>query len=223
MALKKSQEVILAELTESFENINKSFGNDGDFSLLNVVNLNGDITSEQRDALLGILHLIDGLQDYAVDELDIPEMHVFDFQEEEREGNTTVNIKTPNEKLFVMCANCKSDNVELKHWVNANTNKIGDCTDDDEDSWCNDCETHSGVYAAKLKPESKVIGFQVVGEEGTSVEGDIHPDMDASFCIYSLSQAREMLKNNDIIWRLLSVWENDIEEPTYMFVGDPRD
>jgi hypothetical protein len=37
--------------------------------------------------LTGILHLIDSIQDYAVDILGVPEMHVFDFEVEEgREG-----------------------------------------------------------------------------------------------------------------------------------------
>lgn len=38
------------------------------------------------DDLNGILALIDAIQDYAVDEMQIPEIHVFDFEvEEERE------------------------------------------------------------------------------------------------------------------------------------------
>lgn len=39
------------------------------------------------DDLDGILALIDALQDFAVDEMNISEMHVFDFElEEERSG-----------------------------------------------------------------------------------------------------------------------------------------
>ncbi len=47
--------------------------------------------------------------------------------------------------------------------------------------------------------------------------------MDASFCVYNLSQARKML-NKDALehWRLLTIWDGDIEIPTIMFSGDPR-
>lgn len=45
------------------------------------------LPKETEDVLESILGLIDAVQDYAVDVLGIPEMHVFDFeQEEEREG-----------------------------------------------------------------------------------------------------------------------------------------
>ena len=51
-------------------------------------------TKQIIDDLTGILHLIDSIQDYAVDELNVPEMHVFDFElEEEREN------ETPQEKF----------------------------------------------------------------------------------------------------------------------------
>lgn len=36
-----------------------------------------------RETIDGLIHLIDGLQDYAVDVLGIPEIHVFDFEAEE--------------------------------------------------------------------------------------------------------------------------------------------
>jgi hypothetical protein len=40
-------------------------------------------TQQIVDDLTGILHLIDSIQDYAVDELGVPEIHVFDFELEE--------------------------------------------------------------------------------------------------------------------------------------------
>jgi hypothetical protein len=52
-------------------------------TLLKVINeleMNGN---SNADDLISILDLIDALQDYAVDELGIPEMHVFDFELEE--------------------------------------------------------------------------------------------------------------------------------------------
>ena len=200
--------------------------------LLQTIN-NKAVSPMHKEGLEGILALIDALQDYAVDEMNVDPMHVFDFEEEDiRDGYTGINDAFNNpiqegNKIVHLCGNCNSDNVEMKKWVNANTDKVGDFASDgdDDDVWCNDCETHGGIYVATLKPDAKVIGFQVVGEEGTLKEGEIHPDMDASFCIYSLSQAKEMLEDNENghwHWRLLTIWEGDVEEPTFIFKGDPR-
>ena len=65
---------------------------------------------------------------------------------------------------------------------------------------------------------SSIIGYQVVDKK----TGEIHPDMDGSFCIYSLSQAMEMHKTSNN-WEYLIIKEGDIEEPTMMFEGNPND
>ena len=272
--------------------------------------------------LTGILHLIDALQDYAVDKLGISEMHVFDLEREEEreqekpieafarnsadrifdelcesdgfhqeddipsefiekimadkyhatiikaivkaqiledfektplafkfdvtaptgipiydsdmredyEGMVTAYIrhqwkKTQSRQLW-LCPICASDNVETKYWVNPNDNAIGtDC--EDERAYCNDCEQHVELLLTDVPANrEKVVGFQVVGVDGSDHEGEIHPDMDASFCLYNLSQANEMLKydkgKNDAGWKLLAIWTDDVEEPTFMFKGDPR-
>lgn len=282
----------------------------------------------------GILHLIDALQDYAVDEMGVPAIHVFDFeQEENRESGKPMKTADPkdfeqqpgetDEEFFArnnaqsifwmhiegtglyeeeeipeefiksivddpvhaanikdkirrdilkdvqtnpgnfdrdpegkltydytmydygyatieycrdryyetktknlwLCPSCGSDNVELKHWVNPNTNKVGtDC--EDEMGFCNDCQLPGELINADVKFWAKVEGFQVVGDEGTAEDGDIHPDMEGSFCLYNLTQARAMLNdpdNGDEQWKLLAIWSGDVEEPTIMFEGDPRD
>jgi len=132
-------------------------------------------------------------------------------------------------KTVLVCPNCKSDNVHVKMWVNPNTNEVIDSASDGEedDEWCDDCREHYKLNTVTLKPSAKVIGFQVVGEEHTKEEGNIHPDMAGSFCIYNLEQAREMIENSigrrfENNWRLLAIWEGDIEEPTFMFNGDLR-
>lgn len=183
--------------------------------------MNTVTTVEQAQQLEGILHLIDAIQDYAVDELGVPEMHVFDFElEEERE-----NPDPDKTKQIWLCGSCGSDNVEIKNWVNPNTGEVGtDC--EEEMGYCQDCETHSELILSTVKASAKVIGFQVVGDDGTAEDGEIHPSMDASFCLYSLSQAKEMLEDNDNgkeQWKLLAIWEGDVEEPTMMFEGNPRD
>jgi len=263
------------------------------------------------DDLTGILHLIDAIQDYAVDELGVPEMHVFDFElEEEREQSTPfenfardsaenifdelcesdgfhtddempskfiesmmadryqadiikakiraqiLNDLKENPEAFQyeknvpqydadmredyeglvtqyireqfnsgktksvwLCPNCGSDNVETKNWVNANTGELGtDC--EDEQGYCQDCQQHGELIAQELPLNKTVVGYQVVDDEA----GDIHPDMEGSFCLYNLSQAKGMLEEEiDGNWKLLCIWSGDVEDATLMFEGDPRD
>src|SRR5690606_1775643 len=101
-----------------------------------------------------------------------------------------------------------------------NTGEVGtDCEDDL--GYCQDCELHSELILSTVKASAKLEGFQVVDDEA----GDIHPDMDGSFCLYNMSQAQKMLhsKHDEGNWKLLAIWTGDVEEPTIMFEGDPRD
>jgi hypothetical protein len=129
-------------------------------------------------------------------------------------------------KTVYICTHCNSDKVQIKAWVNPNNNNEFVDEVPDELGWCEDEQLHGEIQTAELRADAKVIGFQVVGEDGTEQEGEIHPGMDASFCIYSLKQAQSMLGDNnhgDEQWRLLTIWTGDIEEPTMMFEGDPRE
>jgi hypothetical protein len=132
-------------------------------------------------------------------------------------------------KSLWLCPHCGSDNVETKMWVNPNTNTIGDCdAGEDGDGWCNDCEQHGELILQELPVSKKVVGFQVVGIEGTAQEDNINPLMAGSFCLYNRSQANEMLEKSNTTfvnwcWKLLTIWSGDVEEPTLMFEGDPRD
>ena len=127
-----------------------------------------------------------------------------------------------------LCSNCGSDRVQQKAWVDLNENSIDwDSSSDlidDEDYYCQDCEEHLAPITQDVPVKKKIIGFQVVSNCGGD---DIHPMMAGSFCIYSLSQAKEMLedrpgKNLFNEWKLLAIWTDDVEEPTMMFKGDPR-
>lgn len=284
---------------------------------------------ETEDVLEGILGLIDAAQDYAVDVLGIPEMHIFDFEEEEdregkrkpvaedklegetdeeyfartnaqtifwmhiegtflyenedmseefiksivddeqhaaaikdkirrdilndvqtnpdnfnrdEDGNLTYDytmydygfaieeycreqFNKDKTKQLWLCSNCGSDNIEMKVWRHANyfepdNNDRDDSTEDDE-CYCRDCNLVGEAINSELKYAAKVVGFQVVDDEA----GDIHPDMEGSFCLYNLSQANKMLhsKHDEGNWKLLTIWSGDVEEPTIMFEGDPRD
>lgn len=286
--------------------------------LLETIN-NDAVDPEHKEGLEGILALIDAIQDYAVDELGVPEMHVFDFElEEERENETPeekfartsaqlifdelcesdgfhtddempegfissimadnmhadiIKAKIRNQilndlkahpvlfditettkelqydgdmredyeglvtaylreifnngktKMVWLCPHCGSDNVDTKNWVNANTGEVGtDCEEDE--GYCNDCEERGELILSTLKESAKIVGYQVVGEDGHENEGDIHPLMEASFCLYSLSQAKAMINDDNTMykgeWKLLAIWTGDVEEPTIMFEGDPR-
>lgn len=122
-------------------------------------------------------------------------------------------------KTVFLCKNCRGNNVQTKMWVEINGNAVMDaCSDgEDDDNYCPDCGKHTGVYLVEQKDNTKLIGFQVVSNDD---KGDIHPDMDGSFCIYSLSQCQEMI-NDDDSWRLLAIYTDEVEEPTFMFKGNP--
>ena len=132
------------------------------------------------------------------------------------------------EKTIYICTYCNSDNVQIKAWVKPNENNlfVAEVNNGDELGWCNDCNLTTVIQTVAVKKNAKIIGFQVVGEDGTPEEGEMHPHIDASFCVYSLPQARAMLDDNDNgneRWRLMTIWEGDIEEPTMMFTGDPQE
>lgn len=120
---------------------------------------------------------------------------------------------------LLICSHCNSSNVQVKAWVKPNLNNRFVTIDNDQNEagWCCDCELYSHIISSELKLNARIIGYQVVGREGTKQEGDIHPDMYASFCVYSLEDAREMIKTNKNEWQLLTIWDGDIEEPTIMF------
>jgi hypothetical protein len=188
--------------------------------------MNTSTTVEEANTLEGLLSLIDAAQDYAVDEMGLDPMHVFDFEQEDGECTFefTSRCEEPastTKKVFV-CELCNSDNVRTKGWVNPNQDFQYDTDTGEEMGWCEDEELSSNIISTELKADAKVIGFQIVGEQGTVNEGKIHPDMDASFCLYNLSWCRARL-HEYCDWRLLTVWEGDVEEPTMMFEGNPRD
>jgi len=113
-----------------------------------------------------------------------------------------------------ICPRCGSDNVQFKQWVHANTGELMDSDIEDEDCWCDDCETHNTLITKDIPVKNKIIGFQVKIENGRiSLLNDE--------CVYSLNQATEMItQNNTLI--LHAVRKGDIENPIMMFTGDPR-
>ena len=121
-------------------------------------------------------------------------------------------------KSVWVCELCNSPNVQEKRWVDINNPsdiELQEMVEDEDNTvWCNDCEQHTNVHEVFLKKDAKVIGYQVVGEDYGFHEGEIHPDMAGSFCVYPLEWARKRLVAGE--WRLLTVWEGDIENPTFV-------
>ena len=173
------------------------------------------------DDLEGILHLIDALQDYAVDDVKIIDsIHVYDFEEEEER-----ETKPQSKKTKYVCAHCNSNNVQVKAWIKPNSNQVVDFVEDSEIGWCDDCQLSSVIETKDVDGFENVVGFQVIGEDGTAEEGKNHPHMYSKISIYNITQAQSMLDddNNSKQWKLLAIWTNDIEKPFRMFDGDPRD
>ena len=59
------------------------------------------------------------------------------------------------EKTILVCDECGGKSIQVKAWVDANTNEfIDDAADGDEDYWCDDCQDSTCFeseedYAAK--------------------------------------------------------------------------
>ena len=129
-------------------------------------------------------------------------------------------IDNPIIKPRYVCDNCGSDNVQIKAWVKPNNNNEYDSViedDDDYNDWCEDCQSHINVMVINMNVTHKIIGYQVVNHNS-----ELHPDISASFCVYSLPQANKMINNEIIKWSLITIYNNIIEKPTLMFNGDPR-
>ena len=127
-------------------------------------------------------------------------------------------------KTVIVCDVCGSDNVQSKAWVRPNQGNafVDLMTDEVQDNHCDDCNAGVSTTSVEKSMRSQVIGFQVV-----DADVNMHPHMDASFCLYNLEQARSMLDDDnqgDEQWELLAIWTGEVEEPTFMFeLGELRD
>ena len=52
---------------------------------------------------------------------------------------------------MLVCQNCEGSNIEVRAWIDPNTNKVVDlCSDgEDDDNWCRDCDEH--VYFTEIE------------------------------------------------------------------------
>jgi len=130
-------------------------------------------------------------------------------------------------KTLWVCPICGSDNVQFKTWTDANIFQAtcDECPMEDQDCHCKDCESNATLFLQEMPYLKEVIGFQVIGHDGVGHK-ILHPKMENNSCVYNLSQAREMIDEYFEDWRnfnLVTIWSGDIEEPTMMFKGNPRD
>lgn len=122
-----------------------------------------------------------------------------------------------------ICGVCGSIHVQQKAWVYLNGGGINDYIGDDiTDFWCEDCGSHPHDMDTRViktvNGAVKVQGYQVENDKQ-----ELHPAMDASFCLYSLEQAQEMISDDPSKWLLKAYYKGDVEKPTLMFKGkDPR-
>ena len=129
-------------------------------------------------------------------------------------------------KTVYICSHCNSDNVQVQAWVRPNEGMkyVDEVAEGDMPGWCDDCGLSAVIDTAEVKRRHKVVGFQVADDNHDGVEQ--HPHMETSYSLYSLGQARAMLdddNNGDEQWKLVAIWTDDVEEPEFMFEGDPRD
>jgi hypothetical protein len=218
--------IVKEELPEFMKNVDWKLLQQQKAILLTVINKD-EINPREKEGLEGILNLIDSLQDSAVDDFELAEDLVFSEDEEIEiatgiKDNKGTTLKIGDKTITKMlCAGCNSDNLDMNRTF-THENEKGKIV---SDVWCNDCQDFHPAYEAIFKSKKyRVEGFQVVSNDE---KGDIHPLMQASFCLYNLTQAREMLadlpgKNLFNEWQLLTIWTGDVEEATKMFKGDPR-
>lgn len=74
-------------------------------------NMKTDENPRIIEGLDGILNLIDALQDFAVDEMGVNQIHVFDFEEEDKREGYNGDLNTP------ATPEVKSPTTEYKVWV----------------------------------------------------------------------------------------------------------
>ena len=129
-------------------------------------------------------------------------------------------------KQMWVCPDCGSIHVQQTNAViNLNDSSIvWDERVGMEEYFCLDCdEPKKQLTLRDIKTVNGAVRVQ-----GYQVEDDKqcpHPDMEASFCLYSLEQANEMLLDGSVPgnWYLKAYYKGDVEEPTLMFKGkDPR-
>lgn len=119
-------------------------------------------------------------------------------------------------KSIMICSNCGSDNVLTIGSINDRTQTA--------QGYCSDCCITGEIHRSEFSETDHIIGFQVIKTK----DGELHDSITYDNQIYDISQCKDMmrlswgtLKNNS--YKLLSIWNIDIDNPKVMFDGDMRD
>ena len=107
--------------------------------------------------------------------------------EREEEDESQINV----------CECCGSRDIQVRAWVDGNTNEyISDIDDSDDDFWCDSCEeAHYFVSMKEYKERMYQWWKHLDLEENKRLSGDAG-DLDAWWNSLSFDQQREMYKKN---------------------------
>ena len=107
--------------------------------------------------------------------------------EREEEDESQINV----------CECCGSRDIQVRAWVDGNTNEyISDIDDSDDDFWCDSCEeAHYFVSMKEYKERMYQWWKHLDLEENKRLSGDAE-DLDAWWNSLSFDQQRELYKKN---------------------------
>jgi hypothetical protein len=112
-------------------------------------------------------------------------------------GQQLVSENVADESKIFVCECCGSQDIQIRAWVDGNTNEyISEITDDDDDFWCDACEEHHGFLTLKEYKEAMLRWWQTLDmEENKRLSGDAD-DLDAWWNNLTFDQQRILYKEN---------------------------
>lgn len=90
------------------------------------------------------LHSFEVYYDFMAAKRDFPDCVIAAYSGDDIEEPTYVDINEFNSEINV-CSECGGTNVEYKAWVHCETGEFNEVSNDKEDTWCNDCQEHTGI------------------------------------------------------------------------------
>lgn len=121
------------------------------------------------------------------------------------DGQKFASETTEDETTVYVCECCGSRNIQVRAWVDGNTNEyLSEITDDDDDFWCDACEEHHGFLTLEEYKKAMLRWWQTLDmEENKRLSGDAD-DLDAWWNDLTFDQQRTLYKEN--------FWEEDEDD-----------
>lgn len=112
-------------------------------------------------------------------------------------GQQLVSENVADESKIFVCECCGSQDIQIRAWVDGNTNEyISEITDDDDDFWCDSCEEHHGFLTLEEYKKAMLRWWQTLDmEENKRLSGDAD-DLNAWWNDLTFDQQRTLYKNN---------------------------